>query len=83
MLANAPLRAYIPASDVTRARRFYEQVIGLTPKEEYAGGVIYSCVDTEVFLYSTPDAGSSSAGQACWEVLDVEREVAELKARGV
>jgi hypothetical protein len=72
-----------PASDVSRARRFYEATVGLNPKEEYAGGVIYECGGTEVFLYLTSNAGASKASQAFWQVDDVESEVAELKARGV
>jgi predicted enzyme related to lactoylglutathione lyase len=83
MLRTAPIRAYIPASDVTRARQFYEQTVGLTPKEEYAGGVIYECGGAEVFMYPTDNAGTSQASQAYWRVDDVEAEVAELKARGV
>ena len=87
MLSNAPIRAYIrayiPASNVPRARKFYEQQIGLKPKEEYAGGVIYECGGAEVFLYPTPNAGTSKASQAYWQVTDVEAEVAELKSRGV
>ncbi len=83
MLRNAPIRAYIPARDVSRARKFYEETIGLLPKEEYAGGVVYDCGGTEVFLYPTPNAGTSGASQAFWQVEDVEAEVAELKARGV
>ena len=83
MLAEAPIRAYIPAKDVPRARAFYEKTIGLRPKQEYAGGVIYACGGTEVFLYPTPNAGTSKASQAFWHVKDVEAEVAELKARGV
>jgi predicted enzyme related to lactoylglutathione lyase len=83
MLSTAPIRAYIPALDVQRARNFYEQMIGLTPKEDYAGGVIYECGGTEVFLYPTDNAGTSKASQAFWQVDDVEAEVAELKARGV
>jgi hypothetical protein len=35
MLRTAPIRAYIPASDVSRTRKFCEQTIGLTPKEEF------------------------------------------------
>jgi predicted enzyme related to lactoylglutathione lyase len=35
------------------------------------------------FMYPTPNAGTSKASQAFWQVEDVEREVAELKARGV
>ena len=83
MLSTAPIRAYIPVSDVARARRFYEEKVGLRPKLEYAGGVIYECGGTEVFMYPTPNAGTSRASQAFWQVADVEKEVAELKARGV
>lgn len=83
MLANAPIRAYIPVKDVSRARKFYEKTLGLRPKEEYAGGVIYECGGIEAFLYPTPNAGTSKASQAFWQVHDVEAEVAELKARGV
>lgn len=83
MLSTAPIRAYIPASNVARARRFYEQTVGLTPKMDYAGGVIYECGGTEVFLYPTKNAGTSKASQAFWQVNDVEAEVSELKARGV
>src|SRR5437879_7114614 len=83
MLSTAPIRAYIPASNIERARKFYEQVVGLEPAEVYAGGVVYICGGAEVFLYVTPNAGTSKASQAYWQVKDVEAEVAELKARGV
>ena len=83
MLRAAPIRAYIPASDVSRARKFYEGNVGLEPKEEHAGGVIYECGGAEVFLYPTSNAGTSKASQAYWQVDDVEAEVADLKARGV
>jgi len=83
MLKNSPIRPYIPASNIARARKFYEEVIGLQPKAEYAGGVVYECGGAEVFMYPTPNAGTSQASQAFWQVEDVEAEVTELKARGV
>ena len=84
MLQKSPMYAYIPAKDVARARKFYEEKLGFTPKHEIAGGVVYECGDrTACFLYPTPNAGTSKASQAFWQVEDVEREVAELKARGV
>jgi predicted enzyme related to lactoylglutathione lyase len=83
MLSTSPIHAYIPASDVARARKFYEGTVGLVPKLEYAGGVIYDCGGSEVFLYPTPNAGTSKASQAFWQVSDVEAEVAHLKSRGV
>ena len=84
MLQSAPLYAYIPAKDVARARQFYEQKLGFRPGRELAGGVTYECGGgTACFLYPTPNAGSSQASQAFWQVNDIEREVAELKSRGV
>jgi predicted enzyme related to lactoylglutathione lyase len=83
MLKTAPIRAYIPVSDLARARKFYEELVGLEPKEAYAGGVIYDCGGSEVFMYPTTNAGTSRASQAFWSVADVEAEVTELKARGV
>ena len=84
MLQNAPMYSYIPAKDVTRARKFYEEKLGIKPKQETAGGVVYEFGNgTACFLYPTPNAGTSQASQAFWQVDDIEREVAELKARGV
>jgi predicted enzyme related to lactoylglutathione lyase len=84
MLKNHPIVPYIPATDVARARRFYEQKVGLVPREEIAGGVVYECANGSwIFLYPSMGAGTSKASQAFWQVEDVEREVAELKARGV
>ena len=84
MLQQAPMYAYIPAKDVARARRFYEEKLGLKAKAELAGGVTYEFgKGTACFLYPTPNAGTSKASQAFWQVDDVEREMRELKARGV
>ena len=84
MLQKFPMYAYIPAKDVARARRFYEEKIGLEPTQEIAGGVVYAFgKGTACFLYPTPNAGTSQASQAFWQVDDVEREKAELESRGV
>ena len=83
-LQTSPLYAYLPATDVARARKFYEQKLGFKPGKELAGGVVYQFgQNTAAFLYPTPNAGTSKASQAFWQVADVEREVAELKKRGV
>jgi predicted enzyme related to lactoylglutathione lyase len=84
MLKNAPIVPYIPVTDVARARKFYEEKVGLDPKEQYAGGVIYECgKGSSVFMYPSAGAGTSKASIAFWAVDDVAAEVAELKARGV
>ena len=84
MLQDAPVYAYIPAKDLARARNFYEGKLGFKPKEVTAGGVTYGFAgETACFLYPTPNAGTSQASQAFWQVGDIVREVKELKARGV
>jgi predicted enzyme related to lactoylglutathione lyase len=84
MLQSSPMYAYIPARDIVRARRFYEDVLGFTAKDVTAGGVVYDFgKGTACFLYSTPNAGTSKASQAFWDVTDIEAEVSELKSRGV
>jgi predicted enzyme related to lactoylglutathione lyase len=84
MLQNARMYAYIPARDVTRARAFYEQKVGLVPAREVLGGVAYEFADgTACFLYPTPNAGTSAASQAFWDVADLEQEMTALRARGI
>jgi predicted enzyme related to lactoylglutathione lyase len=84
MLQKSPLYSYIPARDVARARAFYEGKIGLRPDSEQGGGVTYKFANgTACFLYPTPNAGTSKASQAFWQVEDVDREIEELKSRGV
>ncbi len=84
MLQRSAMYSYIPAKDIARARQFYEEKLGFTPKEETAGGVVYEFgKGTACFLYPTPNAGTSKASQAFWDVADIEAEVAELRARGV
>jgi predicted enzyme related to lactoylglutathione lyase len=84
MLQDSPMYSYIPAKDLARARKFYEEKLGFKPKEVTAGGVTYEFAKgTACFLYPTPNAGTSEASQAFWQVEDIEKEVAELMARGV
>jgi hypothetical protein len=58
--------------------------LGFEASDELPGGVVYRCGrGTACFLYLSPNAGTSQASQAFWDVADVEREVAELRNRGV
>jgi len=52
MLQDQPMYAYLPATDVARARRFYEQVLGFKPGEILGGVVTCTCANgTACFLY--------------------------------
>jgi catechol 2,3-dioxygenase-like lactoylglutathione lyase family enzyme len=84
MLGNKDATAAVAVKNIATARRFYEDKLGFRPGKEIEGGVVYEFgKGTAAFLYPTPNAGTSRASQAFWQVEDIEREVAELKKRGV
>src|SRR4029453_578900 len=84
MLRNHAIVPYIPVSDVARARKFYEEKVGLLPSEEYAEVVIYPCgKGTWAALNSPGTRGTNKASCAFWAVDDLEAEMAELRSRGV
>ncbi|HEY5806075.1 MAG TPA: VOC family protein [Candidatus Saccharimonadales bacterium] len=84
MLANLSAYAVIPVSDLQRARTFYSEKLGLEPKKEMPGGLIYETGDsTEFLMYETENAGTAKNTAMGWECDDVESEVEELRGRGV
>jgi catechol 2,3-dioxygenase-like lactoylglutathione lyase family enzyme len=84
-LSDATVEAAMAVSDLDRARRFYEDQLGLLPGEEEEQGVRYPAArGTAVFVYLSPEnAGTSSATLAGWFVDDLEQTMEELASRGV
>ena len=59
ILEEAEFQATIPATDLDRARRFYEGKLGLSPERVMDVGVIYRFgKDTAFFLYPSATAGA-------------------------
>jgi predicted enzyme related to lactoylglutathione lyase len=84
MLNDSTVTANVPAADLGRARRFYADVLGLTPAGENPGGLVFTTAGgTSFFLYETAFAGQAGHTIAQWHVADVPAEVAELRARGL
>jgi catechol 2,3-dioxygenase-like lactoylglutathione lyase family enzyme len=85
MLQEGQVFASIPAADFARAKAWYEEKLGLTPTMEMPGGnALYKCGDGTVFLlYETQFAGTGKHTIAGWNVKDLDKEMAELRARGV
>jgi catechol 2,3-dioxygenase-like lactoylglutathione lyase family enzyme len=75
--------ATLPASDMARARGFYEGTLGLGAVEENAGGVMYQAGSGMVFLYASEFAGTNQATAATFEVDDIEATAEELRGKGV
>jgi catechol 2,3-dioxygenase-like lactoylglutathione lyase family enzyme len=84
MLGEAEFQPTIPASDLSRARTFYEDVLGLKPENEAEAGITYRCgKGTSFFLYPTQHAGTGQHTLGGWLVDDIEKAVAWMRDRGV
>lgn len=84
MLADFPIHATAAAIDLDRARRWFEERLGLIPEREDAGGVWYRFAgDTWLYLYGTPSAGTARNTVAGWTVTGIEVVMADLRGRGV
>ena len=83
MLADCPIHAALPATDLERARRFYAEKLGLTPEKEYPDGLFYRCAGTRFLLYPSNGTSSGTHTQMTWHTDDIEAEVSALKARGI
>lgn len=73
----------LPVQDLDRARRFYGDRLGLEAAEEREGGLRYVCGTTEFHLFLSSGAASGASTQIGFEVDDLDRVVAELRARGL
>lgn len=79
------VEAALAVSDLQRARRFYEDQLGLVPGETEEQGVRYPCAQgSGIFVYlSAENAGRSPATHAGWFVDDLDATMDELAAHGV
>jgi catechol 2,3-dioxygenase-like lactoylglutathione lyase family enzyme len=83
-LAEAPVSAGLPASDIARAKAFYKETLGLPMVGEFEGSVMFECGDgTRLFVYPSEYAGTNQATAAGWQVADIEAAMDLLGGRGV
>lgn len=73
----------LAASDIDRARHWYEEKLGLSPYEDSPAVLRYRVGSTSFSLYLTPTAGSAKNTVAVWSVDDLRGEVARMRTRGV
>lgn len=76
--------AILSATDLQRARRWYAENLGLDQPREAPEGLYFDCAGGSRFLlYQAGGRASGQHTQGGWVVEDIERVVADLKARGV
>ena len=83
-LKGFPIHATAAAIDLSRARRWYEEKLGLVPDREDPGGVWYRFAgESWLYLYTKPSAGTARNTIAGWTVIGIESVMAGLRERGV
>jgi catechol 2,3-dioxygenase-like lactoylglutathione lyase family enzyme len=84
MLSDRRVYATIPAANLERAKRWYEEKLGLKPRAEEAMGAIYDLGGgTGFLLYPTPNAGKAPNTLMTFASKDVPGDVKALRAKGV
>jgi catechol 2,3-dioxygenase-like lactoylglutathione lyase family enzyme len=83
MLCESHAYPTIPARDLARARKFYEESLGFEPMEVHSDGVFYDANHSLFFLYQSGYAGTNQATACSFDVKDIKSAVQELRAKGV
>jgi catechol 2,3-dioxygenase-like lactoylglutathione lyase family enzyme len=75
--------ASLAASDVSRARSWYTEKLGLEPLHVLDDELVYRQGRTHFTVFETPAAGTAKNTVAVWRVDDLRAEVEALRGRGV
>ena|SRR5687767_11522322 len=82
-LTDYPCMATLPAQDMDRARKFYEEKLGFKVASEDDGGVAFESAGMRFYVFKTMGSPSGTHTQMHFEVDSVENVVADLRERGV
>ena len=84
MLGKADATPMIAVKDLDRARKFYEETLGLDTRETMGGEVLeVKSGDTLINVYRSEFAGTNKATALTFDVDDIESEVRDLKDKGI
>ena len=84
MIGKSDATPMIAVKDLDRARKFYEETLGLSAKEEMEGEVLtVTSGDTDITVYKSEFAGTNKATSLTFEVDDIDAEVKDLKDKGI
>jgi catechol 2,3-dioxygenase-like lactoylglutathione lyase family enzyme len=83
MLADSKAFNGFAVDDLTQAREFYGETLGLKTSEEHGLMTLHLPGDRPTLVYPKPDHTPATYTILNFQVEDVDREVDELAARGV
>ena len=84
MLNNAAVHPTLPVVNLERAKKFYQEVLGLKVIQEdpSPGAMLQAGKGTSIYIYQRAATKADHTAVA-FEVADVEATVKELKSKGV
>ena len=85
-LTSSAVSVMLPVEDVDRAKRFYEEKVGLEYKglDEFEGSAMFALTGgTTLVLLPRPGGTRNESTAMAWAVDDVEQQVKELESQGV
>jgi catechol 2,3-dioxygenase-like lactoylglutathione lyase family enzyme len=83
-LSASPVAPIVPAKDLARAKRFYEEILGLQLASEEEGRLEFRAGhDTSIVVYPRPEGEAAEHTVAGWRVDDLEAAMEDLRSRGV
>jgi catechol 2,3-dioxygenase-like lactoylglutathione lyase family enzyme len=84
VLSDTQVTCMLPVKDLSRARQFYEERLGLKPLGSRPDGkFVYRCGDTEIALFPKPEGTKAEHTALSFRVTDIRAAINELKGRGV
>jgi catechol 2,3-dioxygenase-like lactoylglutathione lyase family enzyme len=84
MIEGFPVYPVLPASDIGRAKAWYQEKLGMAPSRESQAGLWYECGEgTWLLVYPTESAGTARNTQAHFQVAGIEEVMEDLRGRGV
>ena len=83
MLGKADATPMLAVKDLDRARRFYEETLGLETTDDFSEGIMMRTGGTQISVYKSEFAGTNKATALTFDVADIEAEVSELTQKGI
>ena len=83
MLGKADATPMLAVKDLDRARKFYEENLGLKQVDDFGEGFMLKSGDTQFSIYRSEFAGTNKATALNFDVEDIEDEVRSLKEKGI
>jgi catechol 2,3-dioxygenase-like lactoylglutathione lyase family enzyme len=83
-ISSSQVTCMLPVKDLARARRFYEECLGLEAVGlKPDGKFVYRCGGTEIALFPKPEGTKAEHTALSFQVPDIAASIKQLKSLGV